>query len=79
MNIRKPVRLKGYDYSSKGYYFITICSKDRENIFGDIKASVGAPLACAQNDIQLTILGKIIDKQWQEIPQKYSIVKIIKN
>jgi len=29
---RKPNRLKNYDYSSPGYYFITICTKHRESI-----------------------------------------------
>ena len=34
---RKPNRLKGFDYNSAGSYFITICSKNRENIFGDVE------------------------------------------
>jgi REP element-mobilizing transposase RayT len=33
---RKPIRLKGYDYSQKGCYFITICTKNHEFLFGDI-------------------------------------------
>ncbi len=33
---RKPMRLRGYDYSQNGYYFITICTKDRKLLFGDI-------------------------------------------
>ena len=41
---RKPLRLKNWDYSSKGYYFVTICSKDRENIFGSF---VGAQASSA--------------------------------
>ncbi len=32
---RKPTRLKDYDYSTPGAYFITICTKDRQNIFWD--------------------------------------------
>ncbi|MBR4012813.1 MAG: hypothetical protein IKJ00_00830, partial [Clostridia bacterium] len=31
--IRKRNRLKDYDYRSNGAYFITICTKDRKNIF----------------------------------------------
>ena len=30
---RKDLRLKHYDYSSAGAYFVTICTKDRKNIF----------------------------------------------
>jgi putative transposase len=40
LRTRKQNRLKNYDYSKGGFYFITMCSKNRENIFGHI--SVGA-------------------------------------
>lgn len=33
---RKPNRLRDYDYSSNGAYFITICVKDRRNLLCDI-------------------------------------------
>ena len=33
---RKTIRLKGYDYSQNGMYFITICCADRQCIFGQI-------------------------------------------
>ncbi|MBU0683643.1 MAG: hypothetical protein KJ864_05085 [Candidatus Omnitrophica bacterium] len=45
---RKQTRLKNYDYSNNGYYYVTMCSKNRENIFGEYKNDVGAPLACAR-------------------------------
>jgi hypothetical protein len=33
---RKLTRLKEYDYSQSGYYFVTICTRDREHFFGKI-------------------------------------------
>ena len=40
---RKSIRLKDYDYSSNGAYFITVCTKDKKNLFGCIVAkAVGA-------------------------------------
>lgn len=33
---RKSIRLKEYDYSQPGYYFITFCTHNRENLFGEI-------------------------------------------
>jgi len=33
---RKSIRLKGYDYSKSGLYFITICVKDKARLFGEI-------------------------------------------
>ena len=33
---RRSIRLKDYDYTQAGAYFITICTKDKECLFGDI-------------------------------------------
>ena len=62
---RKDLRLKQYDYSSAGTYFVTICIKNRERILSAvIKPSVGVgalddPL---MPQIQLTEIGKITEK-----------------
>ena len=40
---RKQIRLKDYDYSSNGVYFITICTKNKEHILCDITVGDGAP------------------------------------
>jgi len=74
---RKQIRLKNYDYSLDGYYFITIGSKNRNNIFGEIinnENTVGALLACAR--IELSQIGKIIEKQWRNIPNQYNNIKL---
>ena len=57
---RKRTRLRGYDYSRKGLYFITICTRERRCILSHI---VGA--ATTKSDvpkIQLTRIGRIVDK-----------------
>ena len=59
---RKPNRLKNYDYSSGGYYSVTICSKDRENIFSEIdncRINVGTGLGGCL--INIFICSKIFD------------------
>ena len=61
---RKPTRLKNFDYSSAGAYFVTICIKDRKRILSDIIKPVGVgafddPLT---PQIQLTEIGKITKK-----------------
>ena len=61
---RKALRLKQYDYSSAGAYFVTICIKDRKRILSDIIKPVGVgafddPLT---PQIQLTEIGKITEK-----------------
>ena len=54
---RKSIRLKDYDYSKEGMYYITICTQNRENILSEI---VGAH-DCAL--IELTDIGKIVEKE----------------
>jgi putative transposase len=54
MRNRKSYRLKGWDYSRPGYYFITICVKDFEPIFGRIESGRGF----------LSDLGKIADEEF---------------
>ncbi len=45
---RRSIRLKGYDYSQAGLYFITLCVHNRERLFGEIRP-VGAALVAALN------------------------------
>ena len=33
---RRSIRLKDYDYSQQGAYFVTMCTKNRECVFGEI-------------------------------------------
>jgi len=61
---RKDPRLKGFDYSKTGAYFLTICTQNRKNILGAIVGE-GSPLP------QLTPYGKIVDGWIQKIPEKY--------
>ena len=55
---RKTTRLKDYDYSSPGAYFITICTKDRKEILSNI---VGTGVPDGPQNI-LTQYGKIAEK-----------------
>ncbi len=60
---RKNIRLKGYDYSQNGAYFITICVKDRHELLGEI--DVGAIRNRPQ--IILSDYGKIVDMSIRQI------------
>ena len=63
---RRSIRLKGYDYSQAGLYFITICIQDRKCLFGEI---VG--IENSQPEMVLNDAGKIADKYWLEIPKHF--------
>ncbi len=69
---RKPTRLKEYDYSTQGAYFITICTKDRKKLLS--KIIVGQGLAPAEN--QLTLYGNIVKKQIGLLEKRYKEIKI---
>ena len=53
----KTLRLQNWDYGWDGIYFITICTKDRENYFGNIE----------NNKMNLSNIGVIADILWHEI------------
>jgi putative transposase len=55
---RKQLRLKGYDYSSAGAYFVTICAKDRKHLFGRILDETMEANRC----------GRIVEESWRDIP-----------
>ena len=69
---RQSIRLQNYDYASGGAYYVTLCSKNRDSIFSRIH--VGAGLAPAQ--VELTAIGKIIDKNWRNIHNEYANIDI---
>jgi REP element-mobilizing transposase RayT len=64
--LRKFIRLADYDYSWAGYYFITVVSYHRKNIFGDIKNDI----------VRLNKVGKITEKCWKEIPLHFPYCEI---
>jgi putative transposase len=63
---RQAIRLKNYDYSQSGAYFITICTKQKQCIFGDIK----------NGKMRFNVLGAIAGKYWQEIPEHFPNVAL---
>ena len=71
---RKPTRLKGFDYSSMGSYFITICTYNKQKILCDI---VGEGL-CALPSTKLTAIGKIVDNSINYIHEIHDTVFIDK-
>jgi len=58
---RRSIRLSGYDYSQNGLYFITICTRNKERLFGEVH----------NNQVILSEIGKVVESCWLEIPQHY--------
>ena len=58
---RRSIRLKNYDYSQAGYYFVTICCYQRQCLFGDIIDGV----------MKLNQYGEIVAENYQWLSQRY--------
>jgi len=56
---RKSTRLKNYDYASTGMYFVTICTRNRECLFGEI----------VNSRMQMNRWGEIVAKEWSKTPE----------
>lgn len=59
---RKSIRLKGYDYSQAGLYFITICCQNRANLFGNV----------INKQMIMNDAGKMIENQWQKLTDRFN-------
>jgi len=59
---RRSIRLKGYDYSQAGLYFITICCQDRIWRFGKIE----------NNEMILNEYGQIAFDEWMKLTERFS-------
>src|SRR3972149_11281080 len=62
----ESTRLKEWDYSTNGYYFVTICTKNQECVFGRI----------ADGKMLLTRIGNIAKRLWLEIPEHFKNVEL---
>lgn len=61
-SVRKLHRLKEYDYSQNGYYFITVCTKDRLPILGDVKNTSRGDVV-----VEPSLIGKVVLEAWEGI------------
>lgn len=65
---RKNPRLKDYDYTLGGYYFITICTAGKKHYFGKI----------VEDKIQLSEIGKLAYNNIENLEKIYNVIKIDK-
>ena len=58
---RRSIRLKGFDYTREGAYFVTICTQNQACLFGEI----------VNEQMRLNDVGKVADVCWRAIPQHF--------
>lgn len=55
---RRSIRLKGYDYSQPGAYFITVCTRNKECLFGEV----------INGEVILNEYGQCVEFTWKDLP-----------
>lgn len=63
---RRSIRLKGFDYSQSGMYFVTVCSYERKELFGNIH----------DDEILLNEPGIIVRDCWIQLPKHYPNIRL---
>ena len=63
---RHSIRLKGYDYSQAGYYFVTICTRNRESMFGDIM----------DGKMDLNDAGRMAEAAWDDLLKRFPNIEL---
>ena len=63
---RRSIRLQGYDYTRQGAYFVTICTRNRECLLGDI----------VEGRMHLSEAGRLAQAVWEDLPHHYPHVQI---
>lgn len=63
---RQSIRLKDYDYSEAGAYFVTVCAWKKEYLFGEIK----------NGEMMLNECGETVAKWWEAIPDHFHHVEL---
>ncbi len=63
---RRSIRLKNYDYSQPGAYFVTICTEGRRCCFGQI----------IEGEMHLSDVGQNVQRLWSTIPERFSNVEL---
>jgi putative transposase len=63
---RRSIRLKGFDYSSEGLYFITICVQDRICLFGAVE----------NGQMILNAAGQMVEAEWLKLPERFPNIEL---
>ncbi len=63
---RRSIRLRGYNYAQAGAYFVTVCTRGRECLFGNV----------VDGEMRLNDAGQIIAHTWAALPQRFSSITV---
>lgn len=72
----KTTRLKNWDYGSHGFYFVTICTKNKQPYFGRIINNTTTVETQDLASLQTTPMGDIAHQYWNEIPKHFPFAEL---
>jgi putative transposase len=61
---RKSIRLKNFDYSTSGLYFVTICTHNKVSLFGAVRGA----------RVELSRAGRVVQETWNALPSRFPSV-----
>ena len=70
-----PARLTDWDYGSHGLYYITICTKNRLNYFGEIIADQHVETQYFAS-LDRTPMGEVAHQNWLKIPDHFNFIEL---
>jgi REP element-mobilizing transposase RayT len=73
---RESIRRKGFDYSLPGSYYFTICTDNREHLFGKIMPSFDPGNNVLSKVMVLNEAGKIVADCWKDLPDHYENIRL---
>ena len=62
---RRSIRLSGYDYSQDGWYYVTICTEGKGDLFGEV----------VDGKLNQSVAGCMINETWSEMNRFYPEVR----
>lgn len=64
---RRSLRLRRYDYSHPGMYFLTVCTQDRNCLFGRID----------DGKMVMNAAGRMIEAEWDGLPMRFDHIQLV--
>jgi putative transposase len=61
---RHSIRLREYDYSTAGAYFVTVCTQEKERLFGEV----------IDGEMRLNDAGRMVERIWRELSERFPLV-----
>jgi REP element-mobilizing transposase RayT len=63
---RRSIRLRRYDYSRPGLYFVTVCKHQKENLLGEV----------VEDEVKLNEAGRLVQIVWERMTKRFPTIEL---